>query len=367
MKFSSSRKDLIEPMSQIVNIIEKRQTMSILANMLLSVTDKGLLITGTDMEIEGLFRLPVDCQQPGNMTISARKLFDICRLLPDDSQIVIEDHENHAKLTSGRSRFKLNTLPVADYPAFSRSEPEFNLQMPAHRLKRLFDKPIFAIAQQDVRTFLNGLLLEIDNDQIRTVGSDGHRLTLCEDLLQQPVESRQSYLIPRKGISEFSKLLKDMEEAIVTIEASSSFFTLICGSATISVKLIDEKYPIYQRVIPTDLTDTVTVNTQQFKDAIGRVAILANDRFGSLVLNFDDNNLSVTSNSAEQEEAEDNIDVEFTGDPFSIGFKCSYLIDIVNNIESENIQLLFPENKGSVLAKDLDDDQVKFVLSPIRI
>ena len=367
MKFSSSRKDLIEPMSQIVNIIEKRQTMSILANMLFSVTDKGLLMTGTDMEIEGLFSIPVNCQEPGSITLPARKLYDICRLLPDNSQVVIEAYEHHVKLTSGRSRFKLNTLPVKNYPAFSRSEPDFAMQITAHRLKRLFEKPIFAIAQQDVRSFLNGLLLEIDIDQIRTVGSDGHRLNLCEDDLQQPVESRQSYLIPRKGIVEFSKLLKDMEEAIVTIEASSSFITLICGSATISVKLIDEKYPIYQRVIPSDLTDTVTINTQNFKDAIGRVAILANDRFGSLVLHFDDNNLLVTSNSAEQEEAEDNLDVEFTGTPFSIGFKCSYLIDIINNIESETMQLLFPEDKASVLAKDLDDDKVSFVLSPIRI
>lgn len=367
MKFSSSRKDLIEPMTQIVNIIEKRQTMSILANMLLTVSDKGLLMTGTDMEIEGLFRLPVDCQQPGSMTLPARKLFDICRLLPDSSQLVIEEEGNHVKLTSGRSRFKLNTLPVDDYPAFSRSEPDFTMQIAAHQLKRLFDKPIYAIAQQDVRSFLNGLLLEIDTDQIRTVGSDGHRLTLCEDQLEQSVDNRESYLIPRKGITEFSKLLKDMETAIVTIEASASFFTLICGSATISVKLIDEKYPIYQRVIPSDLTDTVTLNTQQFKDAIGRVAILANDRFASILLHFDNNSLSVTSNSAEQEEAEDILDVEFTGTPFSIGFKSSYLIDIANNIESDSMQLLFPENKSSVLAKDLDDDKVKFVLSPIRI
>jgi DNA polymerase-3 subunit beta len=367
MKFSSSRKDLIEPMTQIVNIIEKRQTMSILANMLLSVTDTGLLITGTDMEIEGLFRLPVDCQQPGSMTLPARKFFDICRLLPDNSQLLIEGDDNHATLTSGRSRFKLNTLPVEDYPAFSRSEPDFNMQIPAHKLKRLFDKPIYAIAQQDVRSFLNGLLLEIDTDQIRTVGSDGHRLTLCEDQLEESINSRESYLIPRKGITEFSKMLKDMESAMVTIEASPSFFTLNCGKATISVKLIDEKYPMYQRVIPDELADTVTVNTQQFKDAIGRVAILANDIFGSILLHFDNNRLSITNNSAEQEEAEDNIDVEFSGTPFTIGFKCSYLVDISNNIESETMQLLFPENKSSLLAKDMNDDKVKFVLSPIRI
>ncbi len=367
MKFSSSRKDLIDPLTQIVNIIEKRQTMSILANMLLSVNDNGLLMTGTDMEIEGLFRLPVDCQQAGSMTLPARRLFDICRLLPDNSQLVIEEDGNHVKLTSGRSRFKLNTLPVEDYPAFSRTEPDFNLQITALQLKRLFDKPSYAIAQQDVRSFLNGLLLEIDTDQIRTVGSDGHRLTLCEDQLEESINRRESYLIPRKGITEFSKMLKDMGNAIVTIEASNCFFTLICGSATISVKLIDEKYPIYQRVIPSELTDTVTLNTQEFKDAIGRVAILASDRFGTILLNFDNNGLSVTSNSAEQEEAEDNLDIEFSGAAFTIGFKCSYLIDIANNIESETMQLLFPENKSSVLAKDLNDDKVKFVLSPIRL
>ncbi len=367
MKFSSSRKNLIEPLAQIVNIIEKRQTMSILANMLLSVSDKNLQITGTDMEIEGMFRLPVVCQEPGSMTLPARTLFDICRLLPDESELIIEENGNHAKLTSGRSRFKLNTLPVQDYPAFSRTEPDFHLQMPAFKLKRLFDKPIFAIAQQDVRSFLNGLLLEIDADQIRTVGSDGHRLTLCEDQLDHVIESRRSFLIPRKGITEFSKLLKDLDNALITIEASASFFTLICGSATISVKLIEEKYPIYQRVIPSELTDTVTVNTLQLKQAMGRVAILANDRFSRVELHFSDQQLSVTSNSAEQEEAEDILDIEFTGEPFTIAFKCSYLIDIANNISSEKMQLLFPENKASVLAKDLDDDNVKFVLSPIRI
>ncbi|HFD13010.1 MAG TPA: DNA polymerase III subunit beta [Crenotrichaceae bacterium] len=367
MKFISSRKDLIEPLSQIVNIIEKRQTMSILANMLVTVSEDGMQMTGTDMELEGLFRLPVDCQEAGSLTLPARKLFDICRLLPDESQICIEEDNHYAKLTSGRSRFKLNTLPAQDYPAFNRTEPDFHMEITACKLKRLFDKPMYAIAQQDVRSFLNGLLLEIEADQIRTVGSDGHRLTLCEDQLEHTADNRNSYLIPRKGVTEFSKLLKDMGNAIVSVEASPSFFTLICGSATISVKLIEEKYPIYQRVIPDSLTDTVTVNTQQFKQALGRVAIMANDRFGRVELDFNQDQLSISSNSDEQEEAEDNLDVDFTGTPFSITFKCSYLTDIANHIESENMQLLFPENKASVLAKDLDDDNVKFVLSPIRV
>jgi len=167
-------------------------------------------------------------------------------------------------------------------------------------------------------------------------------------------------------VTELSKLLTNLEDALVTVEASAAFFTLSCDHATISVKLIDEKYPIYQGIFPKVVTETVTVNTQQFKQAIGRVAILASDRFGRVELNFSEHQLSVTSNSEEQEEAEDVIDIELTGEAFSIAFKCSYLIELINNIESENMQLLFPENKSTVLVKDLDDDQVSYILSPIR-
>lgn len=369
MKFSCHRKNLIEPLAQIVNIIEKRQTMPILGNMLISINEGQMTITGSDMEIEGVFQCSVDSQDSDTMTIPARKLYDICRLLPDDSEIHIEQEDQHARVRSGRSRFKLNTLPVSDYPAFSRTEPTFQLSIKADKLLRMLEKPSFSIAQQDVRTFLTGLLLEIETDQIRTVGSDGHRLTLCEDQLAQNTESRHSYLIPRKGVTEFAKLLKDLNDAEVTVEASSSFLTVHCSFATLSVKLIDEKYPIYQSVIPndSDLSESVTVNTLKFKQVLERVGIMANDRFGKVEMEFTESGLFVNSNSSEQEEAEDVIDIELDGSPFSIAFKCSYLIDMANQIQSESIKLLFPKTKSCVIARDCDDDQIQFVLSPIRV
>ncbi|MCH9697377.1 MAG: DNA polymerase III subunit beta [Gammaproteobacteria bacterium] len=369
MKFSCHRKNLIEPLAQIVNIIEKRQTMPILGNMLISVNTEKMTITGSDMEIEGVFQCTVNCQEPGIMTIPARKLYDICRLLPDDSEIHMEHVDQHAIVRSGRSRFKLNTLPASDYPAFSRSEPNFQMSMTADKLLRLLEKPSFSIAQQDVRTYLTGLLLEIETDQIRTVGSDGHRLTLCEDQLSQSTESRHSYLIPRKGVTEFTKLLKDLNDTEISIEASSSFLTVRCSFATLSVKLIDENYPIYQSVIPndSDLSESVTVDTVKFKQVLERVGIMANDRFGKVDMEFTESGLLVNSNSSDKEEAEDVIDIELDGSAFSIAFKCSYLIELTNQVRSESMVLSFPNNKSCVVARDCDDDQIQFVLSPIRV
>jgi DNA polymerase-3 subunit beta len=293
-------------------------------------------------------------------------MLDICRQLPDESQIVIEQIDNTVRLLSGRSRFKLNTLPVENFPAFSQIEAELSIELSASTLLRLFSKPLFSVAQQDVRTFLNGLLLEIEGQQIRTVGSDGHRLTLCEDQLAEAVSKDVSLLIPRKGVVEMCKLFKD-HNTTVRLDISRSFIAVHCLNTSLSVKLIDDSYPIYHSVIPTEFSEHAEFNTKDFKDVIARVAVMTGDILSSVELNFEPNVLNIHSRSVDQQEAEDSIDIQLQGEPFTIGFKCSYLADLANNIDSDEMRMSFPADKSSLLTRNPDDALVKYILSPVRI
>lgn len=363
----TTREGLIKPLQQISNVVEKRQTLPILSNVMFSLQNGRLTLTATDLEIELKTHLGIDSTENVDFTIPARKLFDITRALPEGADIEIKIDGDHAVMRSERSRFKLGVLPANDFPSIDARAATHTVTLKEAELKKLFAQTLFAMAQQDVRYYLNGLLIELTKDKIRAVATDGHRLALCEiDTPNEGVDALQ-VILPRKAVLEVNRLIADSDENI-TIEIGSNHACFSCDNWVFTTKLIDGRFPDYQRVIPDDNPKVVTADRLTIKSALQRASILSNEKYRGIRIELKQNLLKLVAHNPEQEEATEEVAVDYdSSEEIVIGFNVGYLIDALNALESESVEFQLNDSNSSGILRDPDDQSVLYVVMPMRL
>lgn len=354
------------PLQQMVNVIEKRQTMPILANVLIKIENDALTLTGTDLEIQIIAKITIDTPSEGSITVPARKFLDICRLLPNGTEIKLELQEDKIKINAHRSRFILSCLPAQNYPEFAESNLERQFSINAGKLKKALDKTLFCMANQDVRYYLNGLLLNISNRRIKLVASDGHRLSIYEDELDEAAGFEARIIVPRKGVMELSRLSDD-PEADLFIEFSSNNIRIKIKNLVFSAKLVDAKYPDFSKVFEQPFLNEIHVQKQALKEALTRVAVLSNEKFKGISLDVNPGNLRISTHNPDHDEAEEELLIDYTGEPISISFNAQYLLDAVSNLDSELAVLTIASNISTCFINEPNLENYKFIVMPMRL
>jgi DNA polymerase-3 subunit beta len=365
MKLTAGREALLKPLQSVIGVVERRQTMPILANVLLVARNGQVWITATDLEVELVASAEVTVQNPGEVTVPGRKLFDICRALPEHAEIAISLSGEKLSLRSGKSKFSLTTLPAAEFPTVEDINAGDSVQLPRASLARLLDKTHFSMAQQDVRYYLNGLLLESGKKHLRAVATDGHRLALCQVPLSGAPEKQ--VIVPRKGILELQRLIGSGGEDDLTIELGSNHIRIQLTGIRFTSKLVDGRFPEYERVIPKDTANEVAADRQLLKGALQRTAILSNEKYRGIRLVIRKGSVTLQAHNPEQEEAEEEVEVDYDGDDIEIGFNVSYLQDALGAIESEQVTLSVVDGNSSCLMREPGNDDCKYVVMPMRL
>lgn len=367
MKLTMHRENLLKPLQAVQGVVERRQTLPILANFLLVVHEGRLSVTGTDMEIELVASTELPDADPGEVTVPARKLVDICRSLPADAELSLDVDGERAQLRSGRSRFSLATLPAADYPSSDSLSGELRIAVKQKELKRLLELTHFAMAHQDVRYYLNGLLLDIGGGILRAVATDGHRLAIAEMAVDTGDEAHQ-VIVPRKGISELLRLLGS-DDGEVSIEVGSNAIQVTLPEVRLTSKLIDGKFPDYGRVVPKEggTDKIITVDRELLRQSLARASILSNDKYRAVRLCLEPNVLRVVAKNPEQEEAEDEVEVAYEGEGLEIGFNVSYLIDALTAVPGEEAVIHLGDSSSSCLITPKGEGDCQYVVMPMRL
>jgi DNA polymerase III, beta subunit len=368
MQFEISREALIKPLQLVTGVVERRQTLPVLANVLLVLEGQQLSLTGTDLEVELVGRVQLDnAGIPGEITVPARKLMDICKSLPDDATLKFELDDGKAVIRFGRSRFSLATLPANDFPSVEESQGTLSFSIPQKLLKTMIDSTAFAMAQQDVRYYLNGLLMEVNVDSLRVVATDGHRLALHTEKFSIPgITGKTQVIIPRKGILELARLLSDTDEP-VELTLGTNHIRARTQNFTFTSKLVDGKFPDYDRVLPKGGDKVLVANRGNLRNALSRTAILSNEKFRGIRLVLEKDELKILANNPEQEEAEEIVSVEYTGSPLEIGFNVSYLVDVLSVISTDNVQMVLSDANSSALIHAGDGAASLYVVMPMRL
>lgn len=366
MKIVTNRENLLEPLQKIGGVVERRQTLPILANILVNASNGIMSLTATDLEVELKTHTTVQCDGESEFTLPARKMLDICKALPEQAEIVIEVEEDKIKIKSGRSRFTLSVLPARDYPVVEPSASTTVLKIKEKDLKRLIDQTSFAMAQQDVRYYLNGLLLEITHQTIRTVATDGHRLALCE--LKQSIspDNELQVILPRKAVLELSRLLSD-QDVEITVEMSSNYIKVLLKPSLFTSKLIDGRFPEYQRVMPTGTDKILEADKNLLKQSLTRASILSNEKYRGINFSVMEGVLQLQAHNPEQEEAEEEMEVKYQGEDIKIGFNVGYLIDALNAIVEPQVIMELKDSDSSALLYGKGNNDSKYVVMPMRI
>lgn len=363
----SERNALLTALSAVVGVVERRHTLPILSNLLLEKKGGKLTVLATDLELQVSTQLEsTEAGEDFAITIAARKLFDIVRALPDAAKVKLDTKDSQVVVSAGKSRFTLQTLPAADFP---RVETGAGLgeaiRLPQKTLKRLLQLVQFAMASQDIRYYLNGMLLVLDGKQLRVVATDGHRLSYAETQLEAEAEARE-VIIPRKTVMELSKLLSDVEEP-VELRIGANQVTITLPATELVTKVVDGKFPDYHRVIPASQPRHLKANRQSVIQALQRAAILSNEKFRGVRLVMSENTLGIICNNNEQEEAADEIEVSYNGDPLDVGFNVTYLLDGLGALNSEEITLSLGDANSSMLLTSEGEAGFKYVVMPMRI
>jgi len=366
MKFSVNRELLLKPLQQVAGVVERRQTLPVLSNLLLQVSGNQLSMTGTDLEVELIGRLEVVTPEDGEITVPARKLVDICREIPEKADIEFSLNENRLQIRCGRFRSTLSTLPAVDFPSVDQSSPEMTAEMDSKSFKKLLDQTAFAMAQQDVRYFLNGMLIELGNNHVRAVATDGHRLAMS-DLEQEGIDGpTKQVIVPRKGVIEIQRLLQEVEDR-VAVSIGSSHLCVTTSMFTLTTKLVDGKFPDYDRVIPKDGDKVVLADRQELRQALSRTAILSNEKFRGIRVSISTGQLQLSANNPEQEEAEETVSVDYQGDSLEVGFNVSYLQDVLGVIGNDKVRLTLHDANSSAVLEDPEREDAVYVVMPMKL
>ncbi|HEC18204.1 MAG TPA: DNA polymerase III subunit beta [Gammaproteobacteria bacterium] len=368
MKFSIQRETLLKPLQTIVGVVERRQTLPVLSNILVTVGDNQLSMTATDLEVEMIAKVPLEGAEGGDVTIPARKMVDICRALPEGAtlNVTLDSEKQRVTVHSGRSRFNLTTLPVTDFPSVDEITSQFSFSLPQKVLKRLIEKTSFAMAQQDVRYYLNGLLLEISPGMVRAVATDGHRLAMCTHECDISPSDTLQLIVPRKGVTELLKLLEETEDN-VDVALSANHVKLQLGDYVFTSKLIDGRFPDYERVIPKNSDKHVVSDKETLRQALVRTSILSNEKYRGIRLRLSNGLLQAQANNPEMEEAEEEIEVDYTGNELEIGFNVGYLLDALGAVNEDSISLDLGDSNSSCVVRPQEEDSCTYVIMPMRL
>jgi DNA polymerase-3 subunit beta len=366
MNIKIDRELLITPLGNVSGIVEKRHALPILSNLLLEGSQGKLKFTATDLEMQISTHIATEISEDFQITISAKKLFDITRALPEDSKIDFQIEENKVTVKAKKSRFNLQTLPPKDYPVMKKDVNEgIELSLPQREFKALLKQVDFAMAQQDIRYYLNGLLIEIKEKNINIVGTDGHRLSFTSAELETPTKPAQ-VIVPRKTIVELVKLLGDTDEH-VEISFSNNQVNFKFNDIDLITKVIDGKFPDYSRVIPEGHNNFFNVDRSTLLNSMLRASILSNDKYRGIRMVIEEKNLKLISNNSEQEQAEEELEIKYSGDKIDIGFNVTYLIDVLTNIQSDQLTIAFNDSSSSCLVTIPNNEKYKYVVMPMRI
>jgi DNA polymerase III subunit beta len=366
MKLTATREDFLAPLQSVIGVVERRQTMPVLANVLLSARDNRLSITGTDLEVELVATKQVSVQQAGDVTIPGRKLLDIVKSLPEKTSITLSTEGERVSIRGGRSRFTLSSLPATDFPVIEEINAQQTLTLEQGEFRRLIDKTHFSMAQQDVRYYLNGLLLETDGKSLRAVATDGHRLAICEMDLKDPGKAgQQQVIVPRKGVLELQRILGT--DGSIELAIGTNHVRAQIGEIRFTSKLIDGRFPEYGRVIPANPGKKVEADREALRAALQRTAILSNEKYRGIRLTARPDLLVIQAHNPEQEEAEDQVEVAYKGDEVEIGFNVNYLLDALGAIETEKVEIGLTDANSSCLIHAPGTVQTRYVVMPMRL
>ena len=365
MKLTATREDLLAPLQSVIGVVERRQTMPVLANVLLAARDNRLSVTGTDLEVELVATCAVSVQQPGDITVPGRKLLDIFRSLPEKMSVTVSTEGERVSLRAGRSRFTLSSLPAAEFPLDEEMNVQQTLSVAQGELRRLIDKTHFSMAQQDVRYYLNGLLLETDGTALRAVATDGHRLALCEMELSGKARTNHQVIVPRKGVLELQRILGT--EDTIELAVGTNHVRAQIGEIRFTSKLIDGRFPEYGRVIPSNPPRTVEADRETLRQALQRTAILSNEKYRGIRLTARPDLLTLQAHNPEQEEAEDQVEVSYQGEEVEIGFNVNYLLDALGAIESDKVHIGLTDSNSSCLIHAPGTTHTRYVVMPMRL
>ena len=363
----AKRDDVLAPLAAVSGIIERRHTLPILSNVLIERAGADLSFLATDIEIQITARSSL----PGAgdtraLTVGARKLLDILRALPDGAEVTLQPQDKRLLVRAGKSRFTLQTLPAEDFPKLAKPTGDVaKFALPQKALRRLLGLVQYAMAQQDIRYYLNGLLMVVDEGQLRLVATDGHRLAYAAMPLGGSLP-RKEVIVPRKTVLELTKLLADTD-AEVSVELSSVQAAFSFGTVELVSKLIDGKFPDYTRVIPTGHKNRLQIGREPLRQALQRAAILSNEKFRGVRWVLTDGSLKIVSSNAEQEEAHEELEVKYSGDALDIGFNVNYLLDVLNNVGGADIDCAFGDASSSALISYPSEKDFRYVVMPMRI
>ena len=365
MKLSAARDVLLKPLQAVIGVVERRQTMPILSNVLLVAKNGQLSVTATDLEVELVAETDVDVESGGEITVSGRKLLDICRALPESAVVSVSVSGEKLHVRSGRSKFALATLPAAEFPTVEEIKASQTITVEQAVMSRLIEKTHFSMAQQDVRYYLNGMLLETGGKHLRTVATDGHRLALSQAELDGAELQEQQVIVPRKGVLELQRLLSG--EGSVDIVLGANHVRVQLEGIRFTSKLIDGRFPEYDRVIPQDSSNELSADREVLKGALQRTAILSNEKYRGIRLIIRDNGVVLQAHNPEQEEAEEELEVSYGGEDIEIGFNVNYLLDALGAVESDEVALSVVDSNSSCLIREPGNDDCKFVVMPMRL
>lgn len=366
MKFSIDRDALLKPLQLVCGAVERRHNLPILANLLVEVSNHSLKLTGTDLEVELVGQVAIHGEiVEGRTTVPAKKLLDIVKSLPDQSELKVEQQDNKWLLRSGRSRFSLATLPAEEYPNVETFQAEIEFSLKQGVLKSIIDSTQFSMANQDVRYYLNGLLFETEGNVLRAIATDGHRLALSHRKIDAQLPEKQ-VIVPRKGVMEMARLLES-DDLDIAIAIGDNAIRATTNGTVFTSKLVDGRFPDYRRVLPKGGDKIVIASRNHLKQSLTRASILSNEKFRGVRIQLESGLLKITANNPEQEEAEEIIDVDYNNQPLEIGFNVSYLLDVLNNLKSDEVRITLIDGNSSALIENHLEEDSMYVVMPMRL
>lgn len=368
MKISLSRENLLHALQTVGGVIEKRHTMPILANILFQVSQNRLTLTASDLEIETRATTELESSSGDfDITLPAIKLISIVRSLPDGLTVSLSFDEMRCELTAGRSRFKLSTLPADDFPTIDLTQVELTFDIAQGRLKQLIHNTTFAMATQDVRFYLNGMLFDINQQTLRVVATDGHRLSTCATLLETEGLAATQAILPRKGVLELQKLVAD-NDSLIRVSFAKNYLTVQLENTVFTCKLVDGRFPDFKRVLPQHNDQLVQTDRAQLRNLLQRAAILSNDKFKGVRLALTQNLLAVHTHNSEQDESHEDMAIDYNGTEMEIGFNVNYLLDVLNAMHEENVTLCMKDaNSSCMVDTQTESCHCQHVIMPMRL
>lgn len=366
MRFSLQREVLLKPLQQVINVVERRQTMPVLANLLIVARAGTLSLTATDMDVEMVARTGAEIAKEGESTIPARKLFELVRALPDGCLITLTQTDDKVVLQAGRSRYTLATLQAVDFPAIEDIELLERVRVSESAMRGLIERTAFAMAQQDVRYYLNGLLFDLRENALRCVATDGHRLASCETALPHGTQIRKQIILPRKGVLELQRLLENADREI-ELEIGRNHLRLRREDLTFTSKLIDGRFPDYEAVIPIGADKEVKIDREALRAALQRAAILSNEKYRGVKLEVTPGQLCLSAHNPEQDEAQEEVEADTRVDGLAVGFNVTYLLDALSALTGDTVSIALRDGNSSALLRESDNDRSRHVVMPLRL